>query len=456
MSAGLRTAATHVRSTERFGHPGKVIASAFAAAVVLGTVLLSLPVASADGSGATLLEALFTATSAVCVTGLVTVDTGTYWSGFGQGVILLLIQAGGLGIMTLASLFAVLVSRRLGLRARLVAQAETKALSAADVRSVIRKVVLFSVGAEAVVAAVLTFRFALAYDRTWASALYEGVFHAVSAFNNAGFSTHADNLIRYVADPWVSLTIATAVIVGGLGFPVVFELARSWRRPRSWSVLTRITVTVTGALLVTGTLGMLLTEGRNPKTLGPLGAGDTLLAAFFTGVMPRTAGFNSIDIAALEPETLLFTDVLMFIGGGSAGTAGGIKVTTFGLLAYVLWAEMRGDPDVDVGRRRVPAGTQRQALAVALLGIGLVMSSTLAMLAMTDFSLDLVLFETVSAFATVGLSAGITAALPTPAQVLLVGLMFIGRIGPLTLASGLALRERQRRHQLPEERTIVG
>ena len=176
--------------------------------MVLGTALLSLPVASADGSRAELLEALFTATSAVCVTGLVTVDTGTYWSGFGQGVILLLIQAGGLGIMTLASLFAVLVSRRLGLRARLVAQAETKALSAADVRSVIRKVVLFSLGAEVVVATVLTLRFALAYDQAWPSALYEGVFHAVSAFNNAGFSTHADSLIRYVADPWVTLTIA--------------------------------------------------------------------------------------------------------------------------------------------------------------------------------------------------------------------------------------------------------
>lgn len=445
-----------MRATERFGHPGKVIAVAFASAVCIGTALLSLPLATTVGKRAPLLDALFTATSAVCVTGLVTVDTGTYWSGLGQGVILLLIQAGGLGIMTLASLFAVLVSRRLGLRARLVAQAETKALSAADVRGVIRKVVLFSLVAEALVAVVLTVRFAVAYDRSWSTAVYEGVFHAISAFNNAGFSTHADSLVRYVADPWVNLTIAAAVIVGGLGFPVVFELARSWRRPRGWSVLTRITVVVSAALLVVGTVGMLLAEGRNPRTLGSLGAGEALLAAFFAAVMPRTAGFNSIDIAALEPETLLFTDVLMFIGGGSAGTAGGIKVTTFGLLAYVLWAEMRGDPDVDVGRRRVPAGTQRQALAVALLGIGVVMASTLALLAITDLSLDRVLFETVSAFATVGLSTGITADLPPVALALLVVLMFVGRIGPLTLASGLALRERQRRHQLPEERTIVG
>ena len=456
MTLAPRAAANRARAAERFGHPGKVIAVAFASAVIVGTALLSLPVASAGVHRATLLEALFTATSAVCVTGLVTVDTGTYWTGFGQGVILLLIQAGGLGIMTLASLFAVLVSRRLGLRARLVAQAETKALSAADVRSVIRKVVIFSLVAEASVALALTVRLGAAYHRPWLSALYEGVFHAISAFNNAGFSTHADSLVRYVADPWVTGIVAAAVIVGGLGFPVVFELARSWRRPRSWSVLTRITVTVTAALLVVGTVGMLLAEGRNPRTLGPLGAGDTFLAAFFAAVMPRTAGFNSIDTAALEPETLLFTDVLMFIGGGSAGTAGGIKVTTFGLLAYVLWAEMRGDPDVDVGRRRVPAATQRQALAVALLGIGLVMAATLTLLAITEFPLDRVLFETVSAFATVGLSTGITADLPPVAQILVVGLMFVGRIGPLTLASGLALRERQRRHQLPEERTIVG
>ncbi len=456
MTGPLRAGRDPVRPATGIPHPGRLISGAFAGAVAVGTLLLSLPVATSAGTRAPLLDSLFTATSAVCVTGLVTVDTGTYWSGFGQAVILLLIQAGGLGIMTLASLFAVLVSRRLGLRARLVAQAETKALSGADVRGLVRRVVLFSLGAEAVAAVVLAVRFAVAYEETWARAAYDGVFHAVSAFNNAGFSLNADSLVRYVSDPWVSLTISFAVVLGGLGFPVVFELARSWRRPRTWSVLTRITVVVTVVLLVVGTLGVLVAEARNPRTLGGMGVGEAFLAAFVAGVMPRTAGFNSLDISALQPETLLFHDVLMFIGGGSAGTAGGIKVTTFGLLAFVLWAEMRGDPDVEVGRRRVPASTQRQALAVALLGVGLVTAATLAMLALTSFSLDVVLFEVVSAFATVGLSTGITASLPTAAQLLLVALMFLGRIGPLTLASGLALRERSRRHQLPEERTIVG
>jgi trk system potassium uptake protein TrkH len=451
-----RRRAGRVRPTGGFHHPGRVIATAFAAAVIVGTALLSLPVAKAGQGRADLLTALFSSTSAVCVTGLVTVDTGTYWSPFGQAVILLLIQVGGLGIMTLATLLSLLLSRRLGLRARLIAQAETKALSPSDVRRVVGRVVVFSLATEAVTAALLTVRFALGYDESLAAAVYDGVFHAISAFNNAGFSPYRDNLMGFVGDPWISLPIAAAVIVGGLGFPVVFELARTWRRPKTWSVLTRITVVVTVALLLLGTAGMLAFEGRNPDTLGSLAPGDRVMAAFVAAVMPRTAGFNNLDIAAFAPETLLFTDALMFIGGGSAGTAGGIKVTTFGLLAYVLWAEMRGDPDVEVGRRRVPGTNQRQALAIALLGIALVAVATFLMEALTDFNFDQVLFETVSAFATVGLSTGITADLPPAAQVVLILLMYIGRIGPLTLASGLALRERARRHQLPEERTIVG
>jgi len=221
-------------------------------------------------------------------------------------------------------------------------------------------------------------------------------------------------------------------------------------------VLTRITVTVTVALLFLGTVAITAAEATNPETLGPLDDDQTLLAGFFTAVMPRTAGFNSVDIGALRPETLLITDALMFIGGGSAGTAGGIKVTTFGLLAYVLWAEMRGHPDVEVGRRKVPSTNQRQALSIALLSIGLVFTATLALQALTGFAVEQVLFEVMSAFATVGLSTGITPHLPPAAQLLVIALMFIGRIGPLTLASALALRERGRLRQLPEERTIVG
>ncbi|MDG4764307.1 TrkH family potassium uptake protein [Solwaraspora sp. WMMD406] len=444
------------RGADRFQHPAQVIAGAFAVAVLTGTALLMLPVASRDGQSASLVDAMFTATSAVCVTGLVVVDTAGYWSVFGQLVILALIQVGGLGIMTLATLLTVLLSRRLGLRARFLAQAETKSLSMRDVRRVVRNIVLFSLASEFVVAVVLTVRFALRYDYPLAQAAYHGLFHAISAFNNAGFALYTDSLVRFVADPWIMISVSVAVIVGGLGFPVVFELLRSWRRPRTWSVLTRITVVLTVSLLILGTVLFTIVEFRNPGTFGELAAPEKLLAGFFASVMTRTAGFNSVDIGAMRPESLLLSDILMFIGGGSAGTAGGVKVTTVGLLAFVLWAEMRGETQVNIGARRVPESNQRQALAVVLLALGAVAVATFALLAMTRYSLDQVLFEVISAFATVGLSTGITAGLPPAADVLLILLMFMGRIGPLTVASALALRERGRRYELPEERTIVG
>lgn len=437
-------------------HPARVVVGGFALAVALGTALLSLPVATRSGQRADLLDALFTATSAVCVTGLVTVDTGGYWSHFGQIVILGLIQAGGLGIMTLATVVMVMVSGRLGLRGRMVAQAETKTLGQAGIRALLRKIVVFSLASEAVVAAALAVRFAVGYHDAAGAAAYHGVFHAVSAFNNAGFGLRSDNLVRYVADPWICLPVTLAVIVGGLGFPVVFELARSWHRPRQWSVLTRLTVIITAVLLVVGTIVFTATEAGNPRTLGNLDGPAKLLAGFFQSVVTRTAGFNTIDIGGLRPASLFASDVLMFVGGGSAGTAGGIKVTTFGLLAYVMWSEMRGENRVNVGIRRIPENNQRQALTVALTGIGAVTAATFLLLALSPYRLEQVLFEAVSAFGTVGLSTGITGHLPPAAQLVLVGLMFLGRTGPLTVASALALRQRGRRFELPEERTIVG
>jgi trk system potassium uptake protein len=441
---------------ERLQHPAQIIAGGFAVVVAIGTAVLSLPVATESGRRADLIDALFTATSAVCLTGLVTVDTGGFWSPFGEVVILMLIQAGGLGIMTLATLVTLRVSRHLGFRGRLAAQAETKSGGLSDLGRVLRKIVVFSLVSEVLVAAVLTTRFALAGDDSLARAAYDGVFHAVSAFNNAGFSLNADNMMGYVEDPVVSLTVALAVIVGGLGFPVLFELASSWRRPGTWSVLTRITVTLTAGLLAIGTVVFTAVESTNPKTFGPLSGAGKLLAGFFHSAMTRSGGFNSVATGEMRPESLFATDVLMFIGGGSAGTAGGIKVTTFGLLAFVIWSEMRGEPRVNVGRRRVPETNQRQALAIALLGIGAVTVAVFVLLSLTRHSLDQVLFEAVSAFGINGMSTGITTELPPAGRLLLVALMFIGRIGPLTVASALALRERTRRFELPEERTIVG
>ncbi|MBG0831543.1 TrkH family potassium uptake protein [Planomonospora sp. ID67723] len=441
---------------DRFQHPAQIIVTAFAVAAVLGTAALASPWASESGQATKLIDALFTAISAVCVTGLVVVDTAGHWSVFGEAVILVLIQAGGLGIMTLATLFAMMISGRIGLRARMWAQAETRSPQMSDLRRVIVKVVLFSLATEALIAAVLTARFALGYGQPFGRAAYLGVFHAISAFNNAGFGLWPDNLMRFATDGWICLPIALAVIIGGLGFPVIFELRHSWRHPSRWSVLTRITVVTTLVLLALGFLAFTITEWANPKTLGPMDLGGKLLAGLFTGVMPRTAGFNSLDIAAMYPTSWLATDVLMFIGGGSAGTAGGIKVTTFAVLAYALWAELRGETHVNAGHRRLAATVQRQALAIALLGVGLVTASTYALLALTPHSLDAVLFEVVSAIATVGLSTGITADLTPAGQLLVAALMFAGRVGPATLFSALALQTRTRRYELPEEKVIVG
>jgi trk system potassium uptake protein len=262
--------------------------------------------------------------------------------------------------------------------------------------------------------------------------------------------------MRFATDPWVLLPLALAVALGSLGFPVLFELAREVRKPACWSVHTRITVYGTAVLLCAGTLAVLLFEWTNPATLGRLDVPGKILSAVFQGVMPRSGGFSTVDYGHMNPETLALTDALMFIGGGSAGTAGGIKLTTFFLLAFVLLAEVRGDPDVVVGNRRIPMAAQRQALTIALLGVAIVFAATLALQTFTPYPPDRVLFEVISAFATVGLSTGITPTLGPEAQLILVALMFLGRVGTITVATGLALRGRKVLYRLPEERPIVG
>ncbi|MBA3528287.1 MAG: TrkH family potassium uptake protein [Propionibacteriaceae bacterium] len=441
----------------KFRHPAQVIAVAFAVTISIGTALLLLPVARSGPGGATFLEALFTATSAVCVTGLIIVDTPVYWSGFGQAVILGSIQIGGFGIMTLASMVGLLISRRLGLRSRLIAAAETKHVGLGDLRSVVIGVAKVSFLFEALTALALTARFMVGYDEPLGRAVYLGIFHAVSAFNNAGFALFSDSLMGFVSDPWICLPIAAAVIFGGLGFPVLFEMRRHLgRRPGDWSLHTKLTGSITVLLLVTGTIFTTATEWTNPHTLGALSIPGRLLAGFFHSVQTRTAGFNSLDIAQLHPGTLLGSDVLMFIGGGSASTAGGIKVTTFALLFFTIYAEVRGDPDVEVFDRRVDHRVWRQALTVALLSVAAVVCSTVIVIHLTPFSLDVILFEVISAFATVGLSTGITAQLPPFGQFLLIALMFLGRLGPITLVSALALRDRRRLYRVPEGRPLIG
>lgn len=437
-------------------HPAQVIFSGFAGAAVAGTALLSVPIATSGPGSATWSEALFTAVSALCVTGHVVVDTSTYWSGFGQVVILVLIQLGGLGVMTFASFVGLVVVRRMSFRARLNTAAETHSLGLDDVKSLVRGVVLISLAIEGLIAAVLTLRFMTAYGYEPFEAIWLGTFHGVSSFNNAGFALFSNNMIGFVSDPVISLAICAAVILGGLGFPVILQLVRHFRRPLLWSMNTRLVLAFTAILLVAGALFIITLEWDNPQTLGSLDPSARIIAGFFQSVQTRTAGFNSVDIGSMGGATLFGMDVLMFIGGGPAGTAGGIKVTTFGVLLFILLAEIRGDGVVNVFGKRLSRAVHRQAIAVVLLSVGVVIFSTLAIMLISGLNLDRVLFETVSAFSTVGLSTGITSSLPVPAQLILAALMFIGRLGPITFATALALRERSIVYQLPKERPIIG
>lgn len=438
-----------------WAHPARMVTLGFLAVVAVGTSLLMLPAAHGPAGRSDLLVAAFTTVSATCVTGLITVDTATYWSPFGHVVILVLIQVGGFGVMTLATLIALAVRGRLGLRTSLAAQADTHSRSLGDVRSIVRRMLHLVLVIEGVVWLMLTLRLALGYGMSWTQALWFGLFHAVSAFNNAGFALYPDNLIGFVGDLWIIGPICVGFVLGGLGFPALRELLRH-RPSRTWTVHTRLTVWGSLCLMVVGVVSFWFFESRAAGTLAGMPPWHQVVGALGGGLFPRTAGFNSVDYGAVTDETEAITMVLMFIGGGSAGTAGGIKVSTFLVLAAVIWSEVRGEPDVVIGRRRISTEVQRQALSVALLAVGLVITSTIAVMVLTDLpSLD-VGFEVVSAFATVGLSTGITAQLPWPAQLLLMGLMFLGRLGPITVAAALALNTRHRHYRLPEERPIVG
>ena len=437
-------------------HPAQTLVLGFAAAIAVGTALLMLPVSRVGPHSAPFLDALFTATSSVCVTGLVVVDTPVYWTAFGQVVILALIQIGGFGIMTFASVIGLAVIRKMSLRSRITAAAEAKTLGLDDVKGLILGVVKISFLVEGIVAILLTAQFMVGYGEPFGRALWLGVFHSVSSFNNAGFALFSDSLMSYATDPFICLPIAAAIILGGLGFPVIMQLRKYLRTPLKWSMNTRLVLWGTVILLVGGTVYITALEWNNPGTLGPMHWSGKLLAGFFQSVQTRTAGFNSVDTAAMYPESWFGMDVLMFIGGGPAGTAGGIKITTFAVLYFILLTEIRGEGAVNVFGKRLSRSVHRQAITVVLFAVAIVMGATVFLMLLTDIALDQLLFETISAFATVGMSTGITATLPPAGQITLVLLMFIGRLGPITFATALALRERRVLYELPKERPIIG
>ncbi|MCO5321577.1 MAG: TrkH family potassium uptake protein [Microthrixaceae bacterium] len=449
-------------------HPARFVVAVFVLAILAGTLLLLLPFSSADGGSTTVIEAAFTATSAVCVTGLVVVDTGTHWSGFGQGVILALIELGGIGFMTIASLILLAVSRRLGLRQTMVTKTERGALALGDVRKVLVRLAVITVSVQTVVALWLAIRLVGSYGESFSSALWSGAFHSISAFNNAGFSLYSDSLTIVRSDPGVMLAIMGAIIVGGLGFPVLADLdSRFLRRGNTqrrsiaqrWDGLTlhsKVTLTTTAALLVLGAVVLGALEWANPATMGHMDTGEKVLNSTFASVTPRTAGFNTVPVGDMEPASLLVTTVLMFIGAGSAGTSGGIKVGTFAILAMVIWSELRGEREPTGFRRTIPTSTQRQAVTVALLAVALVVGGATALLMSSDTELGEALFETVSAFGTVGLSTGVTPSLHAWDDLVLMALMLIGRVGPITLGAALVLRRRPTVSRVPEEAPLIG
>lgn len=437
-------------------HPAQTVVMGFALAILMGTALLMLPISKVGPGGGSFVDALFTATSAVCVTGLTVVDTPTYWTPFGQVVIMALIQLGGLGIMIFASLIGLVLARKLSVRSRLNTAAEAKAVGYADVRGLVRGILKITVLIEIGVFVLLGVRFMLGYGYSIGEAAWHAAFLAVSSFNNAGFALYTDNLMGFVADPFICLPISAAIILGGLGFPVIMQLRKEFTKPLHWSMNTKLVLWGSAVLLVGGTAYITLIEWNNPATLGALDPGARLLAGFFQSVQTRTAGFNSIDIGGMHDASWLGMDVLMFIGGGPAGTAGGIKVTTFAVLFFIMLTELRGEGSVNIFGKRLSRAVHRQAITVVLIAVAAVIAGTVVLLLLTGLDLDRVLFEAVSAFATVGLSTGITAGLPDAAKIVLVLLMFLGRLGPLTLGTAIALRERRVLYEFPKERPAIG
>ena len=437
-------------------HPAQAVVFGFLIAVLLGTALLMLPPMTTSPAGTTFVDALFTATSAVCVTGLTVVDTATHWTPLGQVTILVLIQLGGLGIMIFASLIGLALARKLSVRTRLNTAAEAKAVGYEDVRGLVRGIAVISLIIELGTWALLFPRFMLGYGYTPGEAAWHALFHSVSSFNNAGFALYSNNMMDFVADPFICLPMCAAIILGGLGFPVILQLRREFTRPLHWSMNTKLVLWGTAVLLAAGTVYLTVVEWDNPDTFGRLDPAARVLAGFYASVQTRTAGFNSVDIGLMHDESWLAMDALMFIGGGPAGTAGGIKVTTFAVLFFILVTEFRGEGAVNIFGKRLSRAVHRQAITVVLVAVGAVMAATLLLMHLTNLPYDVVAFEAISAFATVGLSTGITPALPSAAEIVLVVLMFLGRIGPLTLGSAIALRQRRLLYELPKERPAIG
>lgn len=449
------------RYRRRFSPP-QLLALSIVGLILVGSGLLVLPAASATGEGMRYVDALFTATSAVCVTGLIVVDTPTAFSPFGEGIILLLIQLGGLGYMTVSTVLATALGRSISLQERLTLQ---EGLNADGLEGLVRFAVVvlkLTLAFELTGAAILAARW---WPEMGTSALWYGLFHSVSAFNNAGFALWSDNLIRWRADVTVNVVVTLLIVSGGLGFFVMREVLRIRSQRMKLSLHTKVTLSASAFLLVGGTIAFLALEADNPRTLGagwPLS--ERLLAAWFQSVTARTAGFNTMDIGGMTEAALFVTMALMFIGASPGSTGGGVKTTTFSITVAALWATVRGDADVRIFKRRLAPEIVAKAFFVSLIAF-LGLNFVAGILLVTEGrSLLMTLFEATSAFGTVGLSMGeqgsvvsLSAFFTTPGKLLMTLMMFMGRVGPLTLAFALARRGAiEARIRYPEGKILIG
>ena len=443
-----------------FQHAESILALGFLAVILLGTVLLALPAASRSGKGIGLFDSLFTATSAVCVTGLVAVDTGTTFSVFGQIVLLVLIQVGGLGFMVFATMIMVALGRKISIRGRMLIRESMNGASLSDLGRLTWLYLLLSIAIETVGTVFLSIR--LVPLLGWKHGIWMALFHSVSAFCNAGFDLFGNyaSLTAFSGDPLVLLTVAVLIILGGLGFAVILETLRNRQGFRSLTLHTRIVLLTTLGLVLTGTVFYWLAERSNAETLAGFGEGEKILNAFFQSVTMRTAGFNSFDLSRFRDGSKLFSSVLMMIGASPASTGGGIKTTTFAALVLLMLSVVRGENEVNVARRRLSTDIARRALAVAVLFLTTLVTGTLIISFIENgrFPLADILFEASSAMGAVGVSAIGTPNLHPASRAVLLPMMFLGRVGPLTLAFAVAKRQGRIKtlSKHPEERIMIG
>lgn len=434
--------------------PYQILVLGFAGLILFGAVLLTMPIASVTGERLSFVDALFTATSAVCVTGLVVVDTGKYFSLFGQMVIIGLIQAGGLGIMTMATLMALIMRKKIQLRERLIMQEALNQLTISGVVRLTQYIIKTTLLIEFIGGTILAIRW---YQDYGPKAIYYGYWHAISSFCNAGFDLFGEfrSLTMYVDDITVNLTISSLIILGGIGFAVISDVITN-RSFRKLTLHTKIVLTTSLFLIAFGTLVILALELNNPATIGDLSWKAKILGSYFQSVTPRTAGYNTLDIGSLRDATIFFMIVLMFIGASPASTGGGIKTSTASVVVAAIWTHVSGKNDAELFGRRISSNIVYKAFSMVFISTALVIFVTMMMSITENVDFLKLLFEVVSAFGTVGLTTGITPHLTVSGKLWLIITMFAGRVGPVTLALALALRKRKGVVQYPEGKVIIG